>query len=72
MNLKKIDSSMIYAVGYDQKSKSLEVVFNSGKTWIYEDVPRKVYYEMMKSPSIGSYMRENIIDLYDSYPIRRR
>jgi hypothetical protein len=27
MNLKKVDYSMVYAVGYDQKTKSLEVVF---------------------------------------------
>ena len=53
MNLKKVDSSMVYAIGYDQKSKSLEVVFNSGKIWIYENVPRKIYSEMMKSSSIG-------------------
>ena len=72
MNLKKVDSSMVYAVGYDPKSKSLEVVFNSGKTWIYEDVPKKVYQEIIKSSSIGSYMRECIIDCYDSYPISRR
>jgi hypothetical protein len=72
MNLKKVDSSMVNAVGYDSKSRSLEVVFRSGKAWIYEDVPKKVYQELIKSTSIGSYMRECIIDCYDSYPIRRR
>lgn len=72
MNLKKVDSSMVYAVGYDSKSRSLEVVFRSGKAWIYEDVPKKVYQELKKSASIGSYMRECIIECYDSYPIRRR
>ena len=62
---------MVYAVGYDPKVKNLEVVFTSGKTWVYEDVPRKVYQEMIKSSSIGSYMREFIIDCYDSYQLRR-
>ncbi|MBS3905832.1 MAG: KTSC domain-containing protein [Syntrophaceae bacterium] len=31
MNLKKVNSSMIYAIGYDLNSKTLEVVFRSGK-----------------------------------------
>ncbi len=71
MDLKKVNSSMVYAIGYDAKSKTLEVVFRSGKGWAYEEVPKKVYQELLKSESIGSYMRENIIDCYPSYPIRR-
>lgn len=71
MNLKKVDSSLVYAMGYGAKSKTLEVVFRSGKTWVYEEVPKKIYQELLKSESIGSYMRENIIDCYPSYPIRR-
>ena len=62
---------MVYAIGYDLKSKTLEVVFRSGKAWAYKEVPKKVYQEFLKSESIGSYMRENIIDCYPSYPIRR-
>ena len=69
MNLKKVNSSMVYAIGYDPKSKTLEVVFRSGKAWVYEEVPKKVYQELLKSESIGSYMRENIIDCYLSYSI---
>ena len=71
MNLKKVNSSMIYAIGYDPGSKTLEVVFRSGKAWVYEEVPKKVYQELLQSKSIGSYMRENIVDCYPSYSIRR-
>jgi hypothetical protein len=71
MDLKKVDSGMVYAIGYDSRSKTLEVVFRSGKAWVYEEVPKKVYQELLKSESIGSYMRENIIDCYPSYTIRR-
>ena len=71
MDLKKVNSSMVYAIGYAAKSKTLEVVFRSGKTWVYEEVPKRVYQELLRSESIGSYMRENIIDCYSSYPIRR-
>ena len=61
----------VYAVGYGPMSKTLKVVFGSGKAWVYEEVPKKVYQELLKSESIGSYMRENIIDCYPSYCIRR-
>jgi hypothetical protein len=71
MNLKKVNSSMVYAIGYGPKSKTLEVVFISGEVWVYEEVPKKVYQELLKSESIGSYMRENIVDCYPSYSIRR-
>jgi hypothetical protein len=70
MNLKKVNSSMVYAIGYDSKSKALEVIFTSGKAWVYEEVPKKVYQELLKSESVGSYMRENVIDCYSSYPVR--
>jgi hypothetical protein len=69
MNLKKVNSSMVYAIGYDSKSKTLEIIFRSGKTWIYQEVPNEVYKELVDAPSIGSYMRSNIIDCYPSYPI---
>jgi hypothetical protein len=72
MKLKTVDSSMVHAIGYSAKSKSLEVVFNSGRTWIYEDVPKKVYQELMKARSIGVYMNSNIIDCYEAYPLGRR
>ena len=41
--LTPVESSMIQAVGYDAKTHTLEVLFNSGRTYCYEDVPPKVY-----------------------------
>jgi len=35
--LTKVNSSMVYAVGYDHESKTLEVVFKRGGIWEYED-----------------------------------
>ena len=61
---------MVYAVGYDREAKILEVVFKRGGIWEYEDVPEKEYRAMMKSNSIGSYMRSCIIDMYSDSEIR--
>ena len=68
--LTKVDSSMVYAVGYDRDSKTLEVVFRRGGIWAYEKVPEKEYRAMMKAGSIGSYMRDCIIGLYPESEIR--
>jgi hypothetical protein len=38
-----VDSSMIRFVRYDSRGRALHVAFTSGKTYIYMDVPRKVY-----------------------------
>lgn len=67
--LTKVDSSMVYAVGYNRDSKELEIVFRQGSIWKYEDVPAREYRELMKSDSIGSYMRDCIIDVYPAEKI---
>ena len=63
--LTKVESSMVYAVGYDREAKTLEVVFTRGGIWEYADVPEREYKDMMQSNSIGSYMRNCIIDEYE-------
>ena len=67
-----VESSMIQAVGYDPKTHILEVVFNSGQTYCYEDVPPEVHQELMAAESKGRYMRAAIIGMYPDYPVSRR
>lgn len=66
--LTKVNSSMLYAVGYDPKAKILEVVFSKGKIWRYYDVPQNVYAGLLTTRSVGSYMNNQIIDCYDDEP----
>ncbi len=72
MKLIEVESSMIHAVGYDPKTRELEVVFNSGNIYRYEDVPPEEYEHLMNSESKGQYMRANIIDVYSDYRVSRR
>ena len=72
MKLTVVESSMVHAIGYDSKSRTLEVVFNSGRTYVYDDVPPKVYKELMAAGSKGRYMRAGIIDCYSCSELRRR
>ena len=41
-----------------QHGRTLEVVFTGGKVWVYEEVPKKVYQELLESVSIGSSKRK--------------
>ncbi len=72
MKLTTVESSMIHAVGYDRKTRALEVVFNSGQTYVYEEVPPKVYKELLAAESKGRYMRDAIIDCYPVGLLARR
>ena len=74
MNLVRVDSSMIYAVGYDPEIKELAVVFNSGRAYWYEDVPAELHKALMASESQGQIMRDCIIDMFphhNIYPYHR-
>jgi len=64
MQLIQVESSMIYAVGYDEESQTMEVVFNSGGVYRYFDVPKDIYEGLLAAESKGRYMRANVIDVY--------
>jgi hypothetical protein len=72
MQLTTVESSMIHAVGYDPEKRILQVVFNSGRVYGYEDVPPEEYEGLMAAESKGQYMRANIIDVYPYHPLSRR
>jgi hypothetical protein len=72
MKLEPVESSMIQAAGYDEKSSTLEVVFNSGKTYRYFEVPKTVYLELIESNSKGSYMLSDVIDCFPYEQIKKR
>lgn len=72
MQLTTVESSMIHAVGYDEASSELEVVFNSGQVYRYVDVPRAEYEGLLASESKGRYMRARIIGLYADYKVTGR
>ena len=67
-----VESSMIQALGYDAKTRKLEIVFNSGQTYCYEGVPSKVHKGLLAADSKGRYMRAEIIDVYPDYRVSGR
>lgn len=68
-----IDSSLATAVGYDAKESVLYVEFaNTGKIYAYYEVEQKIFDELLKANSKGSYIRNNLIDCYSYGSINRR
>jgi hypothetical protein len=67
MQLTTVESSMIHAVGYDEEARELEVVFNNGGIYRYQDVDRSVYENLLDADSEGRFMRANVIDMYAYY-----
>ena len=64
MAIRKVQSSMVWAVDYDSKGRVLEVAFKRTGIFRYEQVPPAVYRAMMHSDSIGSYLRSCVIGMY--------
>ena len=65
MKLRPVDSDMLRLIGYDPGARILEVVFNTGGTYQYKQVPAAEYKKLMSADSIGKYMHRYIINRYD-------
>lgn len=53
MEMRKVFSSHVDAVGYDPETKELHVSYSKGQFAIYEDVSPETADEVMGSASIG-------------------
>ena len=64
MAVKKVQSSVVWEVEHDPKTRVLEVAFKRTGVFRYEGVPPAIYRAMMRSDSIGSYLRTCVIGMY--------
>ena len=64
MERKAVRSTNVASVGYDPKSKVLEIAFKSGGVYQYSNVPEKRYQSLMKASAIGSYFIREIKPWY--------
>jgi len=65
MRLKPVDSEMLVAVGYDEKSHSMLAVFRTGETYSYKNVPSFVYERLMSADSKGKFMHKYVLNRFD-------
>lgn len=64
---KPVVSSNISEIGYDEETMTLEVKFNKGAVYRYEEVPSHVNDRLMTAGSVGTYFAANIKSRYHYY-----
>lgn len=65
MTLETVESDVIHAIGYDDETSVLEIIFNSGAIYQYRNVPHQVFEEFMRAESKGNYFQNNIRDEFE-------
>ena len=56
----EVASSNLNAIGYDAKTQTLRVHFNSGTIYDYYGVPKNMYDGLLHADSHGSYLHRHI------------
>jgi hypothetical protein len=60
-----VQSSALEQVAYDEPSQTLSATFrDSGRTYIYRDVPQEVYDRLIFAESIGAFFNAHIRDRF--------
>ena len=55
-----VDSTVIYAVGYDAKKSDLEIQFMDKSVYLYLGVPATLYLGLMNAESKGTFFDAKI------------
>jgi hypothetical protein len=64
MERKRVNSSKLRSVGYDEKSMVLEVELSSGQVYQYVKVYPEVYRRFMAAPNPTSFFEDKIEEDY--------
>jgi len=67
IEMRRVSSSAIAAVGYSEKMQELVIRFTNGKKYSYLDVPPSVYKRLMSASSKGRHFNQNIRYQYSSH-----
>jgi KTSC domain len=70
MRRRQVNSSSLRSVGYDSRSRILEIEFHSGSVYQYSGVPRAELDELLAQDSLGAYFNEHIRDVYPCARVR--
>ena len=66
MRRRSVSSSSVASVGYDAKTQTLEIEFQSGSVYDYGEVPPEVFKGLMEAPSKGRFFSNEIRGQYPS------
>ena len=65
-----VDSSNIQSIGYDTAAMELHIQFLKTGLYVYREVPKEVFDELLNSDSKGSYFNRNIKNVYTNFEKR--
>ncbi|MDH4189874.1 MAG: KTSC domain-containing protein [Betaproteobacteria bacterium] len=66
MERKRVNSSRLRSVGYDEKNQLLEVELSNGQVWQYSRVSPEVYRRFSAAPNPTSFFDDRIAEEYSS------
>ena len=66
MERKRINSSKIRPVGYDERNQVLEIEFTNGQVLQYLRVSHETHRRLVASPNPAAYYEDNIAEDYTS------
>lgn len=64
VEMQRVESSNVWAVGYDAEFARLFVEFTTGATYRYDGVEKDVYESLMAAESVGKFLNANIKERY--------
>ena len=64
---KRVISTAVWAAGYDESLRLLQIELMNGGVYDYLNVPREVYEGLMKADSKGGYYNREIRDKYPQW-----
>jgi hypothetical protein len=64
MQRKRVSSSKVRSIGYDEKMRTLEVEMSTGQVFQYSGVYPEVYRQFMAAPNATTFFDDKIADEY--------
>ena len=64
MERERVESTNLFAVGYDAETKTLEIEFHTHKVYRYYNIPPIVVRQLMDAESMGEFFNFYIKDAY--------
>jgi hypothetical protein len=61
---KRVNSSRLRSVGYDEKSRTLEIEMSNGQVFQYVGVYPEVYRRLMAAPNPSTFFDDKIAEEY--------
>ena len=72
MRARRLNSSLIDRIVFDEEAHTLRILFRNARAYIYEGVPRAIYDGLAGAASAGAFFNAAIKGRYPCRPERRR